>query len=198
MVNITAKEIAELRAKTDMGLMECKKALEETGGDQEKAIEILRKRGGAKAAKRADRETKNGVVDAYIHSNNKVGVLVEVLCETDFVAKTDGFKEFAHNIALQVAAMNPKCIGKEDVPTDEVAKEKEAFLEEVKSSGKPAEIVEKIVEGKLNKFYEEICLLYQPFVKDATLTIEDLLHEQIAKTGEKITISRIARFEIGA
>lgn len=197
-MNITAKEIAELRAKTDMGLMECKKALEETGGDQEKAIEVLRKRGGAKAAKRADRETKNGVVDAYIHSNSKVGVLVEVLCETDFVAKTDGFKEFAHNVALQVAAMNPKCIGKEDVPADEAAKEKEALLDEVKSSGKPAEIAEKIVEGRMNKFYEEICLLYQPFVKDSTRTVEDLLHEQIAKTGEKITISRICRFEIGS
>jgi len=194
---ITAKEIAELRAKTGIGMMDCKKALVEAGGDEEKAMEILRKSGAAKAAKRAERETKNGLIESYIHANNKLGVLVEVLSESDFVAKNDEFKEFAHDVALHIAAMNPKYISREEVPADEVAKEKETLLEEVKASGKPAEIAEKIVEGRLNKFYEEICLLYQPFVKDGTKTIEDLLNEKIAKIGEKIVIARFCRFSIG-
>lgn len=196
-MSVTAKDIADLRAKTGIGMMECKKALVEAEGNEEKAIEILRKKGGAKAAKKAERETNNGIVEAYIHGNGKIGVLVEVLAETDFVAKNDEFREFAHDVALHIAAMAPKYISKDEVPADEVAKEKEILLEEVKASGKPAEIAEKIVEGRLNKYFEEYCLLYQPFVKDPSKTIEDLLNEKISKIGEKIVIARMSRFQIG-
>lgn len=196
-MSVTAKDIADLRAKTGIGMMECKKALVEAEGNEEKAIEILRKKGGAKAAKKAERETNNGIVEAYIHGNGKIGVLVEVLAETDFVAKNEEFKEFAHDVALHIAAMAPKYISKDEVPADEVAKEKEILLEEVKASGKPAEIAEKIVEGRLNKYFEEYCLLYQPFVKDPSKTIEDLLNEKISKIGEKIVIARMSRFQIG-
>lgn len=196
-MSVTAKDIAELRARTGIGMMECKKALVEAEGNEEKAIEILRKKGGAKAAKKAERVTNNGIVEAYIHGNGKIGVLVEVLAETDFVAKNDEFKEFAHDVALHIAAMAPKYISKDEVPADEVAKEKEILLEEVKASGKSAEIAEKIVEGRLNKYFEEYCLLYQPFVKDPSKTIEDLLNEKISKIGEKIVIARMSRFQIG-
>jgi elongation factor Ts len=196
-MSVTAKDIAELRAKTGIGMMECKKALVEAEGNEDKAIEILRKKGGAKAAKKAERVTNNGIVEAYIHGNGKIGVLVEVLAETDFVAKNDEFKEFAHDVALHIAAMAPKYITKDEVPADEVAKEKEILLEEVKASGKSAEIAEKIVEGRLNKYFEEYCLLYQPFVKDPSKTIEDLLNEKISKIGEKIVIARMSRFQIG-
>ncbi|MFA6963413.1 MAG: translation elongation factor Ts [Patescibacteria group bacterium] len=194
---ITAKEISELRARTGIGMMECKKALEETNGDQEKAIEVLRKRGMAKAAKRAERETKNGVIDSYIHSNGKIGVMVEVLAETDFVAKNDEFKAFAHDIALHIAAMNSKYIAKENVPAEIVEKEKAILVEEVKALGKPAEMAEKIAEGKINKFLEEICLLDQPFVKDPSKTVGDLLTDLTSKIGEKIVIGRFVRYEIG-
>lgn len=197
MSQITAKEIADLRARTGIGMMECKKALEESNGDQEKAIEILRKRGMAKAAKRAERETKNGIIDSYIHSNGKIGVMVEVLAETDFVAKNDEFKTFVHDVALHIAAMNPKYIAKENVPADVVEKERAIFVDEVKASGKPDEIADKIVEGKVNKFLEEICLLDQPFVKDSTKTVGDLLTDLTSKIGEKIIVSRFCRYEIG-
>ncbi len=193
---ITAKEIAELRAKTGIGMMECKKALEEADGDENKAIEILKKRGALKAAKRADREAKAGIVESYVHSG-KVGVLVEVNCETDFVSRNPDFQEFAHEIALQIAAMNPKYVSREDVPADAVANEKEALLVQVKEEGKPADIAEKIVAGRLEKFYQENCLLYQPYVKDSSKTIEELLTENIAKTGEKIVIARFCRIELG-
>jgi len=196
-MTITAKQIADLRARTGIGMMECKKALEEADGDQEKAIEVLRKRGMAKAAKRSERETKNGIVDSYIHGNGKIGVMVEVLAETDFVAQNEEFKAFAHDIALHIAAMNPKYIAKEDVPADIVEKEKALFVEEVKALGKPAEIAEKIAEGKINKFLDEICLLGQPFVKDQTKTVGDLLTDLTAKIGEKIVVGRFCRYEIG-
>jgi elongation factor Ts len=196
-MTITAKQIADLRGRTGIGMMDCKKALEEAEGSEEKAIEILRKKGIAKAAKRAERETNAGIIEAYIHGNGKIGVMVEVLAETDFVAKNDEFKEFAHDVALHVAAMAPKYISKEEVPAEDVAKEKETLLEEVKATGKPAEIAEKIVEGRLNKFFEENCLLYQPFVKDQTKTIETLLNDLTSKIGEKIVIARMCRFQIG-
>jgi elongation factor Ts len=198
MANITAKQVADLRIKTGSGMMDCKKALEEADGNEEKAIEILRKKGIAKAAKKAEREANEGIIESYIHANGKIGVLVEVLSETDFVAKNEEFKELAHDIALHIAAMSPKYVSKEEVPADVVAKEKEVLMEEIKSSGKPAEIAEKIVEGRLGKFYEEICLLEQPFVKDQTKKISDLLNEKIAKIGEKLEIKRFCRFEIGA
>ena len=194
---ITAKQIAELRAKTGSGMMDCKQALEEASGNEEKAVEILRKKGAAKAAKKADREAKEGIIESYIHANGKIGVLVEVLSETDFVAKNEEFKQFAHDIALHIAAMSPLYVSREEVPAEAVAKEKETLMEEVKSSGKPAEIAEKIVEGRLGKFYGDICLLDQPFAKDQTKIIQELLNEKIAKIGEKIEIRRFCRFEIG-
>jgi len=197
MTNITAKEIAALRAKTGLGMMECKKALVEADGSEEKAIEILRKKGAAKAEKRADRETNNGVVDSYIHAGGKIGVLVEVLAETDFVAKNEEFKAFAHDVALHVAASDPKYISIKEVPESEVAKQKELFRDQVLAEGKPEKIVDKIVEGKMSKYFEEICLLQQPFVKNQDLSINDLLQEMIAKIGENIVISRIVRFELG-
>jgi elongation factor Ts len=194
---ITAKQIADFRAKTGIGMLDCKKALEEAEGNEGKAIEILRKKGIAKAEKKAERETKAGLIDSYIHTNGEIGVLVEVLAETDFVTRNDEFKEFVHDVALQIAAMNPKYISKDQVPAEIVDKEKAIFIEEVKASGKPENIAEKIVEGKVNKYLDEICLLDQPFVKDSTKTIGDLLTEKIAKIGEKIVISRFCRFEIG-
>jgi elongation factor Ts len=194
---ITAKDIAELRARTGSGMMDCKKALEEANGDAEKAIEVLRKNGKAKAAKKADREAHEGIIETYVHSNGKIGVIVEVSAETDFVAKNDEFKEFAHDIALHIAAMNPKYLRPEDANQADLAKEKEIFLDEVKASGKPAEIAEKIVEGKIRKFTEEGALLCQPFVKDPTKTVQELLTEKIAKIGEKLEIKRFVRFEIG-
>jgi elongation factor Ts len=194
---ITAKQIAELRARTGSGMMDCKKALEEANGDEEKAIEVLRKKGALKAAKKAGREAKEGIIEAYIHSNGKIGVLVEVLSETDFVAKNDEFKEFAHDVALHIAAMNPKYISADDASVEEVEKEKAIYLEEVKASGKPAEIAQKIVEGKVRKFKEESALLSQSFVKDPSKTVGDLLNEKIAKIGEKLEIKRFCRFEIG-
>lgn len=197
MAEITAKQIAELRAKTGIGMMECKSALTEADGSEEKAIEILRKKGSMKAAKRAERETKAGVIESYVHANGKIGVMVEVLAETDFVAKNDEFKAFAHDVALHIAAMNPKYISREEVPADEVAKEKEILLDEVRSSGKPADIAEKIVAGRMDKFYAEICLLEQSFVKDQDKMVADLLGDLTAKIGEKIIISRFCRFEIG-
>ncbi|MEI6498600.1 MAG: translation elongation factor Ts [bacterium] len=194
---VTAKDIAELRARTGSGMMDCKKALEEANGDAEKAIDVLRKKGMAKAAKKADREANEGIIESYIHSNGKIGVLVEVLSETDFVAKNEEFKAFAHDIALHIAAMNPKYLRPSDVDVDELAKEKAIYLEEVSASGKPAEIAEKIVEGKIKKFSEENALMCQAFVKDPSKTIEELLNEKIAKIGEKLEIKRFARFEIG-
>ena len=196
-MNITAKQIAELRAKTGIGMMECKKALVEAGGDESKAMEILKKAGTLKAMKRADRETNAGIVESYVHSDGRIGVLVEVLAETDFVAKNDEFKAFAHDVALHVAEMNPRFVSKEDVPNEEVEKERADFVDEVAKSGKPKDIADKIVEGKLSKYLDEICLLNQPFVKDPSMTINDLLTEKISKIGEKITISRFCRFEIG-
>jgi elongation factor Ts len=197
MANITATQIAALRAKTGLGMMECKKALVEAGGDMDKAIEILKKSGAAKAMKRMDRETGEGIVESYVHTDGRIGVIVEVLAETDFVAKNDEFKAFAHDVALHIAAMNPRFISHDQVPADEVAKERQNFTEEVMASGKPKEIADKIIEGKLAKYLDEICLLNQPFVKDPAVTINDLLTEKIAKIGEKITISRFCRFEIG-
>lgn len=197
MTEISAKQIAELRAKTGIGMMECKKALVEAEGDESKAMEILKKAGALKAMKRADRETNAGIVESYVHSDGRIGVLVEVLAETDFVAKNDEFKAFAHDVALHVAAMNPRFVSKDQVPAAEVEKERADFVDEVAKSGKPKEIADKIVEGKLAKYLDEICLLNQPFVKDPSMTINDLLTEKISKIGEKITISRFCRFEIG-
>jgi len=194
-MNITAKEIAAMREKTGLPMMEIKSALIEADGDEEKALLILRKRGLSKSEKRADKETKSGYVDSYVHAG-RIGVLTEVLCETDFVAKNDDFKNFTHEISLQIAATNPKYLNQESVPAEIIEKEKKLFIEEAKLAGKPDNIIDKIVEGKLNAYFSEICLLDQPYFRDPEKIVSDLLNEIVAKTGEKIIISRFARIEL--
>lgn len=188
--------IIKLREMTGAGMMDCKKALEEAGDDLEKAVDVLRKKGEIKAAKKGERSTGEGLVYSYIHSTGKAGALVQVLCETDFVARNEEFKKFVHDIAMQVTAMNPLYLSKEDIPAEVVEKEKEIYTEEIVGSGKPQEVIDKIIEGKLNKFYSEVCLLNQAFFKDEDITIEDLVTQKIAKMGENIKIERFARFSI--
>ncbi|SEN79032.1 translation elongation factor Ts [Lihuaxuella thermophila] len=194
---ITAAMVKELREKTGAGMMDCKKALTETGGDMEKAIEWLREKGIANAAKKAGRIAAEGVVDSYIHAGGRIGVLVEVNCETDFVAKTDEFKSFVKDIAMQIAAMAPKYVRREEVPAEEIEKEREILRQQALAEGKPENIVDKMVEGRLSKHFKEICLLEQPFVKDSDKTIDELVKEQIAKIGENISIRRFVRYEMG-
>jgi elongation factor Ts len=183
-MDITPKMVKELREMTNAGMMDCKRALEKSQGDIEGAVKILREKGLSSAAKRAHREAKEGMVFSYIHSNNKLGVLVELNCETDFVARTDDFIELGKNIAMQVAASNPLVVNREDLSEDTIAKEKEIFANQAAQSGKPEKVIDKIVEGKLEKFYHEVVLLEQPFIKDDKQTIEDLLKETIGKLGE--------------
>jgi elongation factor Ts len=196
-MDISVEQVKELRERTGIGMMECKKALEEAGGDAEKAIEILRKKGYARAKDKSHRETSEGIVGSYIHMNGKIGVLVEVNCESDFVGRNEEFKELVKNIAMHIAAARPKYIAPANVPADEVEKEKDIIREQFKDSKKPPQIVEKIVEGKLTKFYEEVCLLEQPFIKDDKMRIKDLLAAFISKFKENTRVSRFARFEIG-
>jgi len=197
MAEITTQMIKELREKTGAGIVDCKKALQEAGGDIEKAVEILRKKGAAKAAKKAERATAEGIVVSYIHAGGKVGALVELNCETDFVARTEDFKALGHEIAMQVAAMAPEYVSREEVPAEVVEKEKEVLKEQALAEGKPEHIVEKIVEGRLSKFFSEKCLLEQPWIKDDSKTIQDLLTEYITKLGENIKVKRFCRFEVG-
>lgn len=197
-MKITAQMVKDLREKTNAGMMDCKKALGETEGDMEKAVDLLRQKGLAVAAKRADRATSEGIVECYIHGGGKLGVMVEVGCETDFVAKTDGFKEFARDIAMHIAAVNPVSVSREDVPAELVEREKEIYTAQALESGKPENIVEKIVTGKIEKYLSEICLMEQKYVKNPDLSIQDLLNELVAKMGENISIKRFARFQIGA
>jgi elongation factor Ts len=197
MGEVTIELIKELRRRTAAGFSDCKKALEEAGGDIEKAIDILRKKGLAIAAKRAKKEASEGIISAYIHSNKKIGVLVEINCETDFVARTDEFQQFAHDVAMQIAATNPICISREQMPSEILEREKKIYEEQLKESGKPEHIIPKIIEGKLEKFYKETVLLEQDFIKNPEITIQDLLNELIAKTGEKIVIKRFCRYQIG-
>ncbi len=197
MSQISLELIKQLRERTAAGFSDCKKALEEAGGDIEKAIDILRKKGLAIAAKRAGKEAKEGIVEAYIHANKKIGVLVEINCETDFVARTEEFKEFAHNVAMQIAATNPISITREEVPPEVLEREKRIYEEQLREAGKPENVIPKILEGKLEKFYKENVLLEQPFIKNPEITIQDLLNELISKTGEKIVIRRFARFQVG-
>lgn len=197
-MTIEASAVAELRRRTGVGMMEAKKALEAAAGNMENAIEELRKSGAAKAAKKAERETKEGVVHCYTHGNSKLGVVVELLCETDFVARNELFVELAHDIAMHIAAMNPLYVSREDVPQELVEKEAEIAREQLAGEGKPAEILEKIVEGKLDKFFEEIVLLEQAFIKDEDLTIKELLEQKVLSIGENIQIGRFARLQIGA
>ncbi len=194
---IDTQAITKLRQATGAGVADVKSALEEAGGDDQKAIEILRKKGALKAAKKmAERTTGEGVVDAYIHSNGKVGVLIQLQCETDFVARTDDFKSLAHDISLHVAAANPLYLKPEDVPAEEVAKEKEIYQVQLKAEGKPAAMMEKIIAGKVEKYYQDVCLLKQIFVKDDSITIEKLIEQAVAKMGEKIELVRFVRFKI--
>jgi len=196
MIKISAKNIAALRAKTDLPMMEVKEALVEAGGDEKKAIEILKKKGLKKVAKKSGRETCNGLVESYTH-DGKIGVIVEVNTETDFVAKNNQFKKFVHNLTLHVAAANPKYLSEKDVPKAELNKEMKKFRTEAEKEGKPKEIAKKIAEGKMRKYFEEVCLLNQPFIKDDKKTISDLLVELVAKIGENIKIARFVRFELG-
>jgi elongation factor Ts len=197
MPEVTAAMVKQLRDKTGSGMMDCKKALTENGGDMDKAIDFLRKKGLATAAKRAGRTTSEGIVQPYVHTGGKLGVMVEVNCETDFVAKSDDFQEFAKNLAMHIAATNPLGITPEEVPAETLAREKDIYVDQAKQTGKPDNVIEKIVEGKMNKFLKENCLMQQPYVKDPDITIADLLNELIAKIGENITIKRFVRFQIG-
>ena len=195
MAEISAAEIAKLRSKTGLPMMEVKAALMEADGDEEKAIQILRKSGMSKSEKRADKATSNGIIDCYVHSG-RIGVLTEVLCETDFVARNEDFKAFAHELSLQIAASCPKYVERSQVPAEEIAKEKEIYSEQAKSSGKPDAVTGKIVEGKLETYLAEICLLDQPYFREPKKKVSDILAEIVAKTGEKIVISRFVRFEL--
>ncbi|MDD3553936.1 MAG: translation elongation factor Ts [Deltaproteobacteria bacterium] len=197
MADISAAKVKELRDRTNAGMMDCKKALAESGGDMEKAIAWLRQKGLAVAGKRAGRSTSEGVVQCYIHSNNKLGVMVEVNCETDFVAKTDQFIQFAHDIAMQIAATNPVAIRREEVPADLLEKEKDIYRKQAIDSGKPPQIAEKMVTGRIDKFYKEVCLMEQAFVKNPEVSVQDMLNELIAKMGENISIKRFVRFQVG-
>ncbi|WP_136810602.1 translation elongation factor Ts [Desulfosediminicola flagellatus] len=197
-MKITSQMVKDLRDKTAAGMMDCKKALGETDGDMEKAVDLLRQKGLAVAAKRAGKATSEGTVATYIHAGGKLGVMVELGCETDFVAKTDGFLDFAKEIAMHIAAVSPLGITREDIPAEVIAREKEIYVQQALDSGKPEAIVEKMVSGKLDKFVAEICLLEQKYVKDPDLTIQDKLNEVVATMGENISIKRFARFQVGA
>lgn len=195
--NMKTQEIIKLRSLTGAGMLDCKKALDEAGGDFDKATEILRKKGQAKAVKKsAERETKEGIVHTYIHANGKVGAMIELLCETDFVARNEIFRELAHDIAMQIAATEPLYLKPEDIPEDVLEKEKSMARDEMAGQSKPADILDKIVEGKMEKYYEEVCLLKQPFIKDEDRTIEDLINDKIATLGEKIEIGKFCRMAI--
>ncbi len=194
---ITAEQVKELREKTGAGMMDCKKALQEADGDFEEAIAVLRKKGIQVAAKREGKATTEGIVYSYIHAGSQVGTLVEVNCETDFVARSEDFVNFAKEIAMQVAAAQPRYLGRDDVPNEHLDREREILTEQAKAEGKPDHIVAKMVEGRLNKFYSEYCLLEQPYIRDDSLTVQDLLNDLLAKTGEKIVVRRFVRFQVG-
>jgi elongation factor Ts len=198
IVKITSQMVKELRDITNAGMMDCKKALSENDGDMDKAQDFLRQKGLAVAAKRADRATSEGIIEFYSHAGGKLAAMVEIGCETDFVAKTDGFIQFAKDIAMHVAAMNPVGLAREDVPAEMLEREKAIYVKRALDSGKPENIVEKIVTGQINKYYSEICLLEQKFVKNPDVTIQDMLNELVASMGENITVKRFARFAVGA
>ena len=196
-MSVDAKKVKNLRDKTGAGMMDCKKALVESSGDMEKAVDYLRKTGITKAEKKSARIAKEGLIYSYIHQGNRLGVLLDIGCETDFVAKTEGFKEIAHNISMQIAATNPIAIRREDVDPELTDREKSIYHEQAKSSGKPEEIIDKIVDGKLNKFFQDNCLLEQTFIKDSEKNIQGLLNEIIVTLGENISVNRFTRFAIG-
>jgi elongation factor Ts len=197
VAEVTSELIKTLRERTQVGIMECKKALIECGGDIEKSIDYLRKKGIASASKRESREAKEGIIATYIHGNSKLGVMLELNCETDFVAKNEDFKELGKELCMQVAASMPLYVSIEEIPAAELEREREIHREQMKDSGKPANVLEKIIDGKMNKFYSQNCLLEQEYIRDPKVIIKDLIKEKIAKYGEKITVSRFARYKIG-
>jgi elongation factor Ts len=197
VAQITAARVRELRERTGIGMMDCKKALAETGGDMEKAVEHLRKQGMSAVEKRSGRDAKDGLINSYIHPGSRLGVLLEVNCETDFVARTDDFREFTRDVAMHIAAEQPLAVSREEIDQAVVDKEKEIYLEQARNEGKPEQIAERIVTGRLDKFFQDVCLMEQAFVKDPDKTIEDLVTEQTARIGEKITIRRFACFRLG-
>jgi elongation factor Ts len=197
VADITSDMIKELRERTQVGLMECKKALVECNGDIEKAIDYLRKKGIASAGKREGREMKEGIIATYIHSNNKLGVMLELNCETDFVAKTEGFQNLAKELCMQAAATTPLYVKIEDIPPDVLEHEREIYREQMKDSGKPANVLEKITDGKMKKFYSDVCLMEQEYIRDPKVIVKEMVKEMIQKTGENISVSRFARYKIG-
>ena len=196
-MEITANMVRELREKSGAGMMDCKKALAEAGGDSQKAFDLLRQKGLAAAAKKADRIAADGAVGAYVHAGGKIGVLVEINCETDFVARTAEFQMLLKDIAMQIAAVNPRCVQREDVSAADLAKEKEIYRQQALESGKPEKVVDKIVEGKVEKFYSEVCLLEQAFIKDQDKKVLDVVNDAIARLGENIQVRRFARYNLG-
>ena len=196
-MGITTEQIKELREATGAGVLDCRKALETANGDFDKAVDYLREKGLAKAAKRADREASEGMLELYSHCNGRVGVMVELNCETDFVARSESFRKFAHELALQIAAASPRYIRKEDVPEVVLEHERQIARARAQEEGKPAQVIDRIVEGRLEKFYDEVCLLRQPYIRDEEVTIEKLLHQNIGAIGENIVIRRFVRWEVG-
>lgn len=196
-MKVTAQMVKELRDATGAGMLEAKKVLESVNGDFDKAVDAMREKGAARAAKRADREASEGIIEMYSHPGNRIGVILELNCETDFVARNEEFQELAHELALQIAAAAPKYISREEVPQEELDREAEVLRNQALAEGKPAEIVDKIVNGRMSKFYEEFCLLEQPYVKDDKKKIQQLITETISKTGENIVVRRFARYELG-
>ena len=196
-MEITAKMVKDLREKTGAGMMDCKKALQETDGDEKKAVNWLREKGISKAEKRSGQSAAEGIIGTYVHTNGKIGVIVEVNCETDFVAKNEKFQEFVKNISMQIAAANPICVRPEELPQEALEQEKEVYRKQAQAEGKPERVVEQIVEGRIGKYYKEVCLMEQPYIKDDSLTVKDLLNELIAVLGEKIVINRFQRMEVG-
>jgi len=196
-MEISADAIKELRQRTGVGVMDCKKALADSGGNIDKAIEVLRKKGLAKAAKKTGRATAEGLISSYIHQGGKIGVLVEINCETDFVARTEDFQNLSKEIAMHIAAMNPIAVSREGIKTEDIEKEKEILRAEASASGKPEKVVDKIVEGRLEKFFTEQCLLEQAYIKNPDITVKDFIYDNIAKVGENITVRRFTRYQLG-
>jgi elongation factor Ts len=196
-MEISAKMVKELREKTGAGMMDCKNALKDVGGDEKKAVAWLREKGLSKAQKRSGRTASEGLIGSYIHMNGKIGVLVEINCETDFVAKSEKFQELAKNISMQIAASSPLCVRPEELPADVVEQEKAIYEKQAQSEGKPEHVAQKIVEGRLKKYYKEVCLLEQAYIKNDSITIQDLINEMIAVLGEKIEVRRFVRMEVG-
>ena len=197
MSDISMAQVKELRERTGAGIVNCKKALAENSGDIEKAIDFLREKGLAAAAKRAGRAAEQGVVGSYIHGGGKIGVLVEVNCETDFVARTEEFQQLVKDLAMQVAAANPRCVRREDITAVELERERAVYQTQAEASGKPAQVIEKIVSGKVEKFYSEVCLLEQAYIREPSKTVQEIVNDAVSKTGENIVVHRFARFQIG-